>query len=416
MKKKVIVIGSGISGISTSYFLDKMYDVTLIESEERLGGHTHTHTITNSDGDAVHVDMGFIVFNTKNYPLFTQFLHELNVPYHNADMSFGFYDRSKNFWYSSKIPKGIFSQKKNLFSPSYISMLLTINRFNKQALADLNSGVMKELSLGQYLDTLTLSPRFKYHYIYPMGAAIWSCPISEILSFPAYSFFSFWKNHELLTLGKRPQWKTITQGSQSYINAFRSVFSGKILTKTSVKKVSRESENIAVYTHLSDTPLLCDYVVIATHADTALSLLEKPTKEEKTLLGAWSYSKNEVVLHTDSSVMPPKESGWASWLVQKETSNKLMMSYYMNSLQNIPKKDHYFVTLNGTTNIKESRILKKLTLTHPIFNKQTIQTQHQLKSLNKTNCFFCGSYFGYGFHEDGIRSGYEVAQKLKAMV
>ena len=216
-----------------------------------------------------------------------------------------------------------------------------------------------------------------------MGAAIWSCPISEILSFPAYSFFSFWKNHELLTLGKRPQWKTITQGSQSYINAFRSVFSGKILTKTPVKKVSRDSENMAVYSDLSDTPLLCDYVVIATHADTALSLLEKPTKEEKTLLGAWSYSKNEVVLHTDRSVMPPKESGWASWLVQKETSNKLMMSYYMNSLQNIPKKDHYFVTLNGTTNIKESTILKKLTLTHPIFNKQTIQTQHQLKKQSK---------------------------------
>ena len=149
MKKKVIVIGSGISGISTSYFLDKLYDVILIASEEQLGG--PTHTITNSDGETVNVDMGFIVFNTKNYPLFTQFLHELNVRYHNADMSFGFYDRSKNFWYSSKIPKGIFSQKKNLFSPSFISMLLTINRFNKQALADLNSGVMKELSLGQYL-------------------------------------------------------------------------------------------------------------------------------------------------------------------------------------------------------------------------------------------------------------------------
>ena len=206
---------------------------------ERLGGHTRTHTITNSDGETVNVDMGFIVFNTKNYPLFTQFLHELNVPYHNADMSFGFYDRSKNFWYSSKIPKGIFSQKKNLFSPSFISMLLTINRFNKQALADLNSDVMKELSLGQYLDSLNLSPRFKYHYIYPMGAAIWSCPISEILSFPAYSFFSFWKNHELLTLGKRPQWKTITQGSQSYINAFRSVFSGKILTTLYFPPITR---------------------------------------------------------------------------------------------------------------------------------------------------------------------------------
>ena len=352
-KKNVTIIGSGISGISSAYYLQNDFDVTLIESQHRLGGHTHT-VLTH---DKTAVDTGFIVFNLKNYPFFTQFLSDLDVAYQNSDMSFGYYDALSSFWYSSDFPWGVFSQKKHLLSPKFWSFLREINRFNTQVCHDLDAHTMGDLSLDDYLQSIGCSHFFKQSYVLPMGAAIWSCPLSCILSFPAHSFFSFWKNHALLTLGKRPTWKTVKGGSQRYIDAFKAQFNGRILTGCPATSVKRHPHHVTVTLH-DHSNIETDYVILATHADQALRLLSDPSTEEKTYLGAWNYSKNTVCLHTDPSVMPPHKNAWSSWLVKKPSNEHthLQMTYYMNRLQRLNASHDYFVTLNQAEDIDPSTI------------------------------------------------------------
>lgn len=410
MNKKVAVVGSGISGIVSAYLLDSRYDVTLIEADERLGGHTHTEQVMGADGILTPVDMGFIVFNLKNYPLFTRFLEQLEVSYQDSDMSFGFYDRGEQFWYSSDFPQGIFSQTKNLFSLRYLRFLTEINTFNSLVLEDLDSGEIGDVSLKDYLDRLPVSDFFKASYVYPMGAAIWSCPIETIYAFPAKSFFSFWRNHALLTIKNRPTWKTVSGGSRSYIQAFLRKFQGKVMINSPVRKIQRQSDGVTVYI-TNKEPLVVDSVIIATHADQALALLEDPTKLEKNLLGQWSYSRNKVFLHSDKRVMPPKMSAWASWVVQRHGPSKtLNMTYYMNRLQSLESPTHFFVTLNDDSLISSETVHKTWRVTHPVFDRKAVETQALLSHLNSGYVRFCGSYFGYGFHEDGVRSAVETCK------
>ena len=412
MKQKVTVIGSGISGITSAYLLSQQYDVTLVEANTTLGGHTHTVSVEDELGFKVNVDMGFIVFNHGNYPLFTKFLDQLNVEYQDSDMSFGYYDVDKELWYASDIPKGIFSQKKRLFSPCYIRFLRSIPKFNARVLDDLDKGLIESNSLEQYLDSLPFTKFFYDHYVLPMGAAIWSCPIENILKFPAKSFFSFWKNHSLLTVGNRPTWKTVKGGSNSYIKAFLKQFPGTIKTGVPVTNIHRNPTSVSVRLENNEV-IESHYVIIATHADQALRLLESPTKLESELLGVWQYSRNTVVLHTDSKVMPPKMSAWSSWLVQKpKHHNILHMTYYMNRLQKLNTPSHFFVTLNEQQTINPDLIKHVAKFTHPIYDEASVATQPKLPELNTDRTRFCGSYFGYGFHEDGVRSAVEPCKTL----
>ena len=412
-QEHVVVVGSGISGIVSSYLLDKKYKVTLIESNKRLGGHTHTVKVNEDPLTTLSIDTGFIVFNLINYPLFVNFLSQLKVPFENSDMSFGFYHVEKRFWYSSDFPSGIFSIKKNLFSPCFWQFLFQINDFNKRVLNDLETELLGTLSLGDYLDQLPFSSLLKEAYVLPMGAAIWSCPISELLKFPAQSFFSFWKNHTLLTLRNRPGWKTISNGSQTYINAFLKQFKGSLVVGNGVQTIKRNDQQCVIVLQNGNT-IMADKVVLATHADQALSLLVDPSPMEQAVLGSWRYSNNIVYLHTDARVMPPKRNSWASWLVQQShaSDERLTMSYYMNRLQPLNTNKDYFVTLNQNRLIAPEKLIKTIHYKHPIFDQKAIQSQSALKKINQGPIYFCGSYFGYGFHEDGVKSAVSVCQKL----
>lgn len=409
----MIVIGSGISGLSASFLLDRCYDVTLIEADDRLGGHTNTISVNDADGGSVEIDTGFIVFNTANYPLFTEFLRRLNVPFQSSDMSFGFYDAASSFWYSSDIPWGVFSQKRHIFSPSYWKFLRDITIFNRRVLKDLDSGMMLHKSLGDYCKELPVGRMLIHAYLLPMGAAIWSCPTSHILTFPAESFFSFWKNHHLLSISQRPTWQTVSGGSCRYIDAFLKQFNGHIRYESSVRKVDRRENNVAVHLENGQT-LHADHVVIATHADQALGMLANPTMKEQRLLGAWRYTQNTVTLHTDHRVMPPRRNAWSSWLVYTTPSDNeaLSMTYYMNRLQALDRSTDYFVTLNDNDVIDSEKLLSQIRYTHPIFDFLSVNTQAQLNELHDHRVSFCGSYFGYGFHEDGIRSAVDVCERL----
>ena len=412
-KKKIAIIGSGISGIVSAYLLKDFYDVTLIEASARLGGHTYSVPIKDPTLSNAHIDMGFIVFNLDNYPLFTQFLTKLKVPYQDSDMSFGFYEKATQFYYSSDVPKGLFANKRNLVSPGFWRFLMSISQYNQQVQADIQSKQLNDLTVGQYLNERKFSKRLMDHYILPMGAAIWSCPKHEILTFPASAFFNFWQNHHLLTLGKRPTWKTIKGGSHQYINAFKSEFKGEIHLNSPVNKIVQLPQSVQVHM-TNQVTIEVDYAIVATHADQALRLLEKASPLQRRLLGAWSYSNNQVDLHSDPSVMPPKRQAWASWSVQQSRiDSSLQMSYYMNRLQQLQSPHDYLVSLNHRTQIQSKHIKHQVDFTHPIYNQASVATQSRLPELNEGRVLFCGSYFGNGFHEDGVRSALHACQQLE---
>ena len=415
-RPSLAIIGSGISGISAAFILDSLYDVTLIEANPTLGGHTNTVSVSDATLGTCPIDTGFIVFNLKNYPQFTTFLRRLGVAYHASDMSFGFYDSARPFWYCSDIPWGLFSQKRHLFSPRFYQFLTHIRAFNHRVCVDLDHGrIDPSMSLNAYLNTLPFCSSLVSDYIIPMGAAIWSCPIDQIYQFPAHAFFSFWQNHCLLTLKSRPLWQTIIGGSIQYIEAFKRQFSGTIRCNSPVTSVSSNQSGVTI-TFADHTNLQSDKVIIATHADQALDLLHSPTPDQRKLLSAWRYSKNTVYLHTDARVMPPSRSGWSSWLVQQsaDPTHPLHMTYYMNRLQRLDTPTDYFVTLNNSTLIDDQCLLKTIHYTHPIYDLTSLNTQAELYKMQSDPIYFCGSYFGYGFHEDGIRSAISIATQLGA--
>lgn len=420
MKKgHITIIGSGVAGLTAAYLLSKKFKITLCESENRLGGHTNTITIDKGVDEGLAIDTGFIVCNEKNYPLFLKLLQQLNVPITNSDMSFGFHSIPRNFYYNSDLYNGIFAQRKHLFSPSFYRFLMEIKRFNEIATHDFTHNLIGEESLGEYIDKHCFSQTFISSYLLPMGAAIWSSPCQKMTDFPAKSFLQFWHNHCLLQVQDRPQWKTIPNGAKTYVDTIR-----KYLLKdkenqiyhTKVESVSRQESYCTVHTKEHGN-INCDKVVIATHADQALKLLEKPSDDETNYLGSWRYSQNKTYLHTDNTLLPPKKRAWASWNVRQtsalSTQKPVSVSYYMNRLQPLQTKKDYFVSLNPEQGIAPGKLVKEIQYTHPCFDEKALDSQVKLPELNgKQNTYFCGSYFGYGFHEDAVRSAVNVADKL----
>lgn len=428
-RKKLAVIGGGISGISASYVLQKKFDVTIFEASNRLGGHTNTIPCKDSSGNELHIDTGFIVLNDCNYPILHELFERWGVEIRWSDMSFSFYDPSRPFYYAGTTIFGLFAQLKNLFSPSFYLFLNEIKRFCLDAQKFINSNQLNSttlnsnLTLGEFLENGNYSQEMCASYLYPMGAAIWSAPIDKIKLFPALAFFNFFKNHGLLSITNRPRWQTVSGGSSAYLEKFKAKFFGKIILDAKVCEIDRTNNKIQIRTE-KDTFEDYDYVVLSCHADDALKILKNPNPLEEELLSAWTYQENEVVLHTDESLLPPSKHAWASWnylsdsgqskdssntAANSKDSSKAVLTYYMNLLQGVKSEDSFLVTLNHTNNIKEDKIIKKIMYHHPIYTPDSINSQKRLHELQGIqNTFYSGSYFGNGFHEDGARSGSQV--------
>ena len=403
---KVAVIGSGISGNTLAYLLNKNHDVTLYEKDKRIGGHSHTHEIVINN-KKVNVDTGFIVFNKKTYPLFTSLLDNLGVKYENSNMSFSVFSKENNFEYNGTTLNSLFSQRRNLLSPRFLKMILEILRFNKESVK-LKS---KTILLKQYLKSNNYSAYFCKNYILPMGAAIWSSDIKTILNFPAHFFINFFKNHGMLSVTNRPQWLTIKGGSQEYVKKLTSGFKNKIRLNSKIKNIARYKSYVVIEDNKSKEKF--DYVFFACHSDEALEILKKPTADEIKILSSIPYQKNDIILHTDSSIMPQKKLSWAAWNynIDSPDDSPITLTYNMNILQNIKTKDTLLVTLNPKLPISKGKVIKQLQYTHPKFSKESVIAQLKNKIISgKNRTFYSGAYWGKGFHEDGVKSAYEAVK------
>jgi predicted NAD/FAD-binding protein len=410
---KIAVIGAGISGITAAYLLQRKHRVTLFEKNEYFGGHTNTINIPAGPDAGTPVDTGFIVLNYRTYPNFIQFLKQLSVATERTEMSFSYYDPGTGLYYATRNLNTFFAQRVNLLKPWYWRFLFEIKRFLLRTREDYYEDRLEGLTLVEYLHKLNYSDHLIHKFVVPWSAAIWSAADLKMLEFPMKTFAQFYENHGLLSVDERVPWYFVKGGSQTYVRAFLKSFKGKTFKEKHVKGVTRNPEPTVTFQNGSQETF--DKIVIAVHADEAFRLLEDPSEDEKRLLSSWKYSQNRVFLHTDMNWMPANRRSWASWNYIKMPENKkdspITLTYYMNRLQNLKTKKEYLVTLNPSRTIKNEAIIKQIDYTHPLYCFSAFESQKELANLNgANNTFFCGSYFGYGFHEDGVKSAIEVGK------
>ena len=408
---KIAVVGSGISGLSAAYYLSKKHHVDLYEKEDHFGGHSHTIDLT-FDKQKISVDIGFIVFNFETYPNLINFFKENDVEIEKSNMSFSVSVDNTNFEYCGNGLKGIFSTKLNIFNYKFLQMFFDIIKFYKKC--DKIEIFDEKYTLGEYLKENNLSQTFIDYHLIPMVSAIWSMPPIEASKMPIKFFLKFFQNHGLFKLKNRPQWYTVSNRSRSYVEKIISKISGEYFKNYEVKKIHRKTSGIDLYYGGANEFFNYDKVVIATHADEAISLIDKPTQEETEILSNFSYKENFAFIHTDKRAMPKNKKAWCSWnsSVDKK-DNKNSITYWLNLLQNLKCNEDIFLTLNPYFEIDGSKVLKKVKFTHPYFDQSALNNQIKLNELqNKKDVLYCGSYFGYGFHEDGINSSIEMLKYL----
>jgi predicted NAD/FAD-binding protein len=411
---KIAVVGCGVSGLTAAWLLGRKHDVHLFEKNDYIGGHTRTLKVPSGPDADTPVDTGFIVMNHRNYPCFTEVLKQLDVALEDSSMTFSFYDQETKYGYAGNSFGSLFPSLGYYFKPKHWSFVKDLWRFAKIGYRDLNSGYLEGKALGEYCVARGFGAAFLNHYLYPMGAAIWSSPIEEMHNFPAQPYLHFLENHGLLRLTNRPQWKYVKGGSRTYVKAMIKEFKNVPQVNAAPAGIRRHDDGVTLITNKGES-LEFDHVVIGTHADEALKLLIDPSKRETKLLSPWLYQPNEVVLHTCEAHLPPDQKLWASWnfmrALGQADSRPVSVSYYMNRLQNLETEKSYIVTLNPETEIPEEHVINRTTLTHPLYSFDSMDTQKGLRAENGSlNTWFCGSYFGYGFHEDAVRSAVEVAQ------
>ena len=406
---KLAVIGSGISGLSAAYHFSKNHKVDLFEQDDHFGGHSLTYDIKEED-KVVPVDLGFIVFNEQTYPNLISFFRELDVPFEKSNMSFSVSVKDSNVEYGGSGLNAIFANKKNLLNFKFLKMINEIISFYKKAPSLLNHNLSED-TLGNYLEKSKLSKYFIEYHIIPMVAAIWSMPFEKAKDMPLKLFLSFFINHGLFKLKDRPQWYTVTNRSRAYVNKVLEKISGEVFKNYKVSKILRSENNVRI--SIGNEYLDYDHVILASHADQSLKILEEPTSEEDKILKRFSYVSNKAYLHIDENLMPLRKSAWSSWnSITKD--NRTCITYWLNKLQNLKTEKNYFLTLNPVEQINNNKILKKIDFTHPYFNKENVKLQKDLHKLQgKKRTWFCGSYFGYGFHEDGLKSSIELFRKFK---
>lgn len=412
MSSRIAIIGTGISGLTTAYFLHQSHDITVFEANDYIGGHTNTEDVT-VDGKTYPVNTGFIVFNDWTYPNFQRLMAEIGgVDDQKTAMSFSVKCEQSGLEYCGSNIGTLFAQKRNWLRPRFYRMVRDILRFNRQSIELLDSGELDpKMTLGEFFEQYGYGDWFVSKYIVPMGAAIWSSGENDMMRFPALFFIRFFKNHGLLSVKNRPQWHTLIGGSRSYVEPITAGFSDRIQLNTPVYGVRRASDGVTVRTALGEETF--DEVVFACHSDQALAILEDPTSAEQSVLGALPYADNDVVLHTDDSLLPKRRKAWAAWNYHIPTSPQAPVSvtYDMNILQNFDDAPATFcVTLNYTGAIKEDKIIKRFNYSHPVFTPEGMVAQqrfHDISNQNRTH--YCGAYWFNGFHEDGVNSALRVA-------
>lgn len=414
-KQRIAIIGSGIAGLTTARLLHQHHDIEVYEQNDVLGGHTHTLDI-ELDGNVYPVNTGFIVYNDWVYHNFNRLMAALDVQREATEMSFSVRDDVTGLEYNGHNLDSLFAQRRNLLRPSFWRMLLDILRFNKRSQADLDAGRLSaELTLGEYLRQGGYSRTFKQHYIIPMGAAIWSSGEAEMDAFPALFFVRFFKNHGLLSIKNRPQWYVVTGGSRAYIEPLIEPFRDRVHTLHGIRSVERDADGVTLHFHNGHQEGF-DQVVFACHSDQALAMLAEPSEDERSILGAIPYSPNEVVLHTDDSLLPRHRKAWAAWNyhLPGQPGEAMGLTYNMNILQNFSAAPVTFcVTLNRTDDIAPDKIISRFNYAHPVFSKAGIEAQqnyHRIGNHNRSH--FCGAYWFNGFHEDGVNSALRVVRDL----
>lgn len=412
---KVAIIGSGIAGLTAAYLLRSEYEVTVFERDNRIGGHTASKTV-NDHGVKRPIDTGFIVYNDWTYPNFIRLMEEIGVTSTPTEMSFSVSCDRTGLEYGGNNLNTLFAQRKNLLNPRFLGMLKDIVAFNKQSIKDLESGHLDPaITLGEYLKQKGYGQMFASHYLIPMGSAIWSSTLQEMLDFPLVFFVRFFKNHGLLSVNNRPQWRVIKGGSSAYLEPLTKSFKSRIRLNTHIKSVQRLSGKVVL--HFCDhSEEEFDHVVFACHSDQALALLgDDASEKERAILSAIPYRDNDVVLHTDTRLMPQAKLAWSSWNyhLSKDQHKPATLSYNMNILQNIEgAQETYVVTLNQTDWIDPDKIIGRYQYAHPTFTLEGIQAQERWHEINVGNTWFCGAYWRNGFHEDGCWSGVRVAKAL----
>ena len=406
---KIAVIGSGISGLSASYYFSKKYKVDLFEQDDHFGGHSYTYDI-KEDNKIIAVDLGFIVFNEQTYPNLIRFFNELNVPFEKSNMSFSVSIKDTNVEYGGSGFNAIFANKKNLLNFKFLKMINEIINFYKTAPSLINTET-SNVTLGDYLKSSKLSKYFIEYHIIPMVAAIWSMPFQKAKEMPLKLFLNFFTNHGLFKLKNRPQWFTVSNRSRTYVKKVLEKISGEVFKNYKVSKILRSENNVRIL--IGNEYQDYDHVILASHADQSLELLDDPSLEESEILKKFTYVSNEAYLHSGENLMPIRKSAWSSWNSISKNGNTCV-TYWLNKLQNLNSEKNYFLTLNPVEAIDKNKIIKKIHFTHPYFNKDNVALQKDLNKLQgKKRTWFCGSYFGYGFHEDGLKSSKELFKKFE---
>lgn len=414
-RRRVAVIGAGISGMSAAWLIGRAMDVVLYEAADRPGGHANTLSAPTRSGP-VPVDTGFIVYNDRNYPNLVALFEHLRVPTQASDMSFAASLDGGAFEYSGSGLGGLLGQPSNVLRPRFWRMLSDTLRFYREAPATLGRDDLASKTLGQYLGENRYSPAFVTDHLLPMGAAIWSTTARRMRDYPLHAFVRFFQRHGLLALSDRPRWRTVTGGSRQYVTRLLADFPGEIRLRSAVREVCRDVGSVSVIDWRGNRDTFTD-VVIATHADRALAMLGDPDVQERDLLGAIGYTANTAVLHTDERLMPRRRKVWSSWNYigepERGGERPLCVTYWMNRLQGIDPATPLFVTLNPNRSIPEGRIIAEVDYDHPLFDPAALAAQKELWRLQgRGGVWFCGAYFGSGFHEDGLQSGLSVAEAI----
>lgn len=414
---RIAIIGSGIAGMGCAWLLDKTYEITLYEADDRLGGHAHTMSMPTKSGP-MPVDTGFLVYNEPNYPNLTALFDHLDVPTKGSCMSFGVSLDDGRFEYSGGDSfTTLFAQKSNLLRPSFYKLLSEIVRFNragKDFLADKESPV--SLTLGDFLDDRGFSPGFGDRYLFPMSAAIWSASLARMRAFPALSFLRFFDNHGLISINQRPAWRTVDGGSKVYVEKLTEAYRQRVRLGTAVQRVKRHAEQIELWDNRGGSDKY-DAVVLACHADQALAMIDAPNPLEREILGSFDYQDNQVFLHSDRRLMPKRRTAWSSWnyLASSTESGdaKVSVTYWLNHLQSLPSDPLTLVSLNPVQEPDPSSVVASLRYAHPQFDVKALEAQSRLHEIQgRDRLWFAGANWGYGFHEDGLLSGLRVAAGL----
>ena len=411
---RIAVVGTGIAGNVAAYHLHRAgHALTVYEAQPRIGGHTHTHEI-EIDGEAHRIDTGFIVFNDRTYPRFVSLLDELRVESQASSMSFSVRDDASGLEYNGTSLNGLFAQRSNLVRPRFIGMLAEILRFHRQAPA-LLADDGEETTLGEYLDAHGFGGRFVHDYLVPMGAAIWSTEPARMFAFPARFFVRFLHNHGMLSVNDRPVWRVIRGGSAAYVERLAAPFRDRIRLATPVERILRRPDGVMVHARGCE-PERFDHVFLACHADQALRMLGDASREEREILGAMPYQRNEAVLHTDTSLLPRRRRAWAAWNYHRlrETGSGVALTYDMNILQGLRSRHTFCVTLNASQHVDPRRVLRRMEYSHPLFTTAAAAAQRRHAEISaERRTHYCGAYWRYGFHEDGVVSALDALARFE---